>query len=75
MTEEDRQKDEQEALKAEEEKKKQRAYYSFTNASVSLEASTPAEPEEGKTTELFGKGMEEFSINNQQVIQNLAPHS
>jgi predicted GNAT family acetyltransferase len=49
LTEEDKQKDEEEAMKAKEEKKKQRTYYNFTNTSVSLEASTPAEPEEGKT--------------------------
>lgn len=53
MTQEDKRKDEEEASKLNEEKKKQRTYYSFTNTSVSLEASTPVEPEEG----MFYKGL------------------
>ena len=51
MTEEDKQKDKEEASKVKEEKKKQRTYYNFTDTCVSLEASTPVEPEEGKTVD------------------------
>lgn len=45
QTEEDKQKDKEEASKIKEEKKKQRIVYSFTDTSVSLEASFPVEPE------------------------------
>ena len=47
LTEERKKKDQEETSKMVEEKKKRRTDYSFTNTSVSLEASTPADPEEG----------------------------
>lgn len=47
LTREDKEKDMHEASKLEKEKKKQRNAYNFTNTSISLEASTPAESEEG----------------------------